>query len=323
MRDYRLLVLAVGAACALESCTNEATEPNAVPVTATAAALQSNTWLVRRDLPYEWKNVITAMIPDSRGGSKLYAIGGNTGTGACLGRVRAYDVTTNVWSRLADLPTALCGINGAGVIDGKIYLAGGAPRARSTSLSAALFVYDPATNVWTQKRSMPEGGSFGLAGVIKGKLYVVTNTRTASRLFRYDPVANTWQTLPSTAFYWLGGGGGVIDGKLYLIAQAVKVYDPSTNQWTTRGPLPGDLHGVSAVVSSRLYVFGADTKTGSEEWGIFIYDPVGNAWSRKPLLTTLQDSYNFNGGHRVIVSGRSRVEVVGGGSPGNNLQYVP
>jgi N-acetylneuraminic acid mutarotase len=327
MTHRLLLGLAVGAGWALAGCSNDLTEPNAAPTSAPTsspqAAVASNTFITRRALPVYWTGVVTAMIPDSAGGSTLYAIGGANENRSCIGRVRAYNVTTNTWTSKTNLPAALCGINGAGVIDGKIYVAGGEKSTARRPLSAALYVYDPATNAWTQKRSMPAAGSSGLAGVIKGKLYVVTATAAGPRFFRYDPAVNTWTTLPATDYWWLGGGGGIINNKLYLMAQAIKVYDPSTNTWTNKGSLPGDLHGLSAVVNSRLYIFGADTRTGFERPGIFIYDPVTNAWTRKELTTTLQDDYNITGAHRVLLNAHPRVEILGGGPPGNNLQYIP
>jgi N-acetylneuraminic acid mutarotase len=329
MNTHPLSHVALTAAwLALASCGGDPTAPVSAPasgqVSAARAGTESDTWVTRRDLlPFPWTGMVTALIPVEFGGSILYAIGGAGENRSCLGRVRAYNVNVNYWRAKASLPLALCDINGAGVIGGKIYVAGGSFNDRSKPPSAALFAYDPATDAWTRKRSMPEGGSGGIAGVIEDKLYVVTNTPSGSRFFRYDPATDRWQTLPSTAYYSLGAGFGVINGKLYLIAQAVKEYDPATNRWTTKGPLPGDLHGACAVVHGKLYLFGADTRSGSEQWGIFIYDPVGNTWTRKPLLTTLQDTYNPNGAHRVIRLGKSRVEVVGGTGQGNNQQYVP
>jgi N-acetylneuraminic acid mutarotase len=314
---------------ALDACDNENMTAPSLPegpgrVAAPGPAVNSNTWLMRRNFPSYWADLSTATVSNAAGESIVYAIGGSTATGACLGRVRAYNVTTDTWRSRADLPVALCGLNGAGVINGKIHVSGGVRSSGQKERVASLFVFDPATNVWTQKRDMPEAGSSGITGVMQGKLYVVTvNKSGVANLFRYSPTTDRWSRLPSTDYWWLGGGGGVINGKLYLIAQAVKVYDPSINRWTTKGPLPGDLHGSSVVLGGQLYIFGADTRSGSEQPGIFVYDPVSNAWTRKSLLATLKDSYNIHAGTRVFLNGQPRVEVIGGGPSGNNLQYIP
>lgn len=317
----RALMLAGG--LALGACAGESTAPSPGPASPALAASESNTWLVRRSVPYDWTGMVTAVVPNAAGESILYGIGGANPDRLCLGRVKAYDVATDTWRSKTDLPAALCGINGAGVINGKIYVAGGDPSNHAKGPVASLYVYDPATNAWSRKADMPEGGSGGITGVIQGRLYVVTVTRTGPKFFGYTPATDNWRRLQSTDYWWLGGGGGVIDGKFYLIAQALKVYDPGTDQWTTTGPLPGDLHGASVVLRGRLHIFGADTRTGRENWGIFIYDPVSNAWTTKPLLATLHDSYNITGASKVFVNEEPRVEVVGGARPGNNLQYIP
>jgi Kelch motif len=310
----------------LASCADQTTAPNVPPTSAAPQfALESNTWLIRRDFPHPWTDVSTATVTNRFGQSLVYAMGGATAAGGCLSRTRSYNVTTNVWAPRPDMPLALCGMNGAGVINGKIYVTGGVgPYSFSRSPTKSLFVYDPATATWTRKRDMPEPGTGGVTGVIKDKLYVVTTKNDTAYFFRYNPSTDSWSRLPRpTNYHWLGGGGGVINGKLYLIAQATKVYDPATNQWTTLGPLPGDLHGSSVVVQAKLYIFGADTRTGGEHWGIFIYDPASNSWKTKPLLTTLQDSYNIHAASKVFLNGEPRVEVIGGSPPGNNIQYVP
>jgi hypothetical protein len=116
----------------------------------------------------------------------------------------------------------------------------------------------------------------------------------------------------------------VIDARFYLIAHPVLMYDPVTNRWTSRGPLPGDLTGAPVVLLSRLYLFGADTKTGVSVPGLFIYDPLGDTWETKPLLATFGfvEAAELTA-TRVFVNGQSRVEVVGGARTGNNQQYIP
>ena len=91
-----------------------------------------------------------------------------------MGEVRAYNVATNTWTSKRDMPAARYGMNGAGVIDGKIYVTGGFAEPASQGPSASVFVYNPASNTWTRKRDMPAAGGYGVTGVIGGKLYVVT-----------------------------------------------------------------------------------------------------------------------------------------------------
>jgi N-acetylneuraminic acid mutarotase len=248
-----------------------------------------------------------------------------------MGEVRAYNVSTNTWNySLSDMPAARYSMNGAGVINGKIYVSGGRTSNRASPPSADLFVYDPVTNAWTQKRSMPEGGAQGVTGVIESKLYVVTFSPGlpdgVANFFRYDPTADSWSRLPQPKpYFFLGGGGAVIGGKLYLIAPHVLVYDPATNQWNTKGPLPGDLTGAPVALSGKLYLFGMDTRPFTGHPGIFVYHPVTDIWTQLPLLTTLtfSEATDIVASRVFLLNGQPRVEVVGGSRPGNNQQYVP
>ena len=76
-------------------------------------------------MPYERWGLAVADVPNAAGQSILYAIGGQTATGTPLGRVQAYNVATNTWTWKASLPLPLSETNGAGVINGKIYISAG------------------------------------------------------------------------------------------------------------------------------------------------------------------------------------------------------
>jgi N-acetylneuraminic acid mutarotase len=258
--------------------------------------------------------------------------------------VRAYNVATNTWAYKHDMPDARWGMNGAGVIGGKIYVTGGYTKDGYRGVTASLFVYSIASNTWTQKRNMPAAGGDGVTGVIGGKLYVVTFNyfyrNPEVNFFRYSPTTDSWTKLPSPTDYpSLNVGGGVINNKLYLMGQGgnesnrVLEYDPITNQWTKKRSWSSQscvpnfacfLEGPTVVMLSHLYVFGREWYGFGASPGIFIYDPVSNTWARKPLLTTFSywDVARLTAA-RVFLNGQPRVEVIGGYRPGNNQQYIP
>jgi N-acetylneuraminic acid mutarotase len=235
MTPRRVQLLAVvGASLAVFACDNT-TDPNSVPETPSAEpalAIASNSWIARAPMPgdYRW-GLTSAVVPNSAGQSILYAMGGSfasfpqpsgptTGTRAT---VQAYNAATNTWSNRAPMPLALYRTNGAGVINGKIYISGGRLRG-DKNYQATLLVYDPAKNTWSRKRDMPAQTWGGVTGVIDKKLYVLTceleedcfpESRLA--LYRYDPATNQWTFLSVTPRPLGEPMGGVIGGKLYAV----------------------------------------------------------------------------------------------------------
>jgi N-acetylneuraminic acid mutarotase len=327
MKNRPLLHIVLGLSwLTLVSCGSETTEPNAAPTSAgPELAVGSGTWLTRANMPgiERWAFAL-APTKNAEGQSILYAIGGEIPYGPTLGTVHAYNVATNTWSRKPDMPAALAS-SMAGVINGKIYVAGGTPTNRNRGPSSSLFVYDPATNVWTQKRNMPEGGAGRVAGVIGGKLYVFTTSdlfteTTANLFFRYSPASDSWVRLPSPKNLNTTGIGAVLNGKLYVVDQVVEVYDPSTNQWTTKGKSPGWLYNTGLALDGKLWVVGGIYDGGAQQ-KFLIYDPASNSWTSRPMSYRIFD----HEASKVFLNGEPRIEVIGGwpSTMRRNLQYLP
>jgi Concanavalin A-like lectin/glucanases superfamily/Kelch motif len=109
----------------------------------------------------------------------------------------------------------------SGVIDGKLYLAGGATNGE---ILATLLVYDPGTNTWAEKSPMPTARDFPAGAVIDGQLYVVT---------------------------------GIVDFDSPPV-RTVEVYDPATDTWRAAAPIPTgrDRLGEVGIIGGKLYVVG-------------------------------------------------------------------
>ena len=323
-RSGRLTLLALGAlSLALASCGDQPTHPDLPtdrPLVGAATAPARDTWIPRAPDPVDRVGFVTATVLNAAGQSIVYVIGGwHYGDSKGIALVEAYNVATNTWSRKRDLPSGLTNFNGAGVIGGKIYVAGGQNRNGGWS-GYSLFVYDPARETWTRRAGMPVRGANGVVGVIGNKLYVAEPSETQadhSYFFRYDPATNKWTTLPSPKHaYHMGGALG---GKLYLVNHTTEMYDPATRQWTDRSPAPTpdmgyDVMGVAAAAQTQLYVFLTDQYPRHT----VVYDPLSDSWAvRDPGPIPWEPT-----AARVFVDGRPRIEVIGTFDP-SHYQYVP
>jgi N-acetylneuraminic acid mutarotase len=314
----------------LTSCADDLTQPDTADQqpAALATALAPDTWIKRTPDPVERIATVLADVPNAAGQSVLYVIGGWLRGISAQGLkvVEAYNVATDTWARKRDLPIGLSYINGAGVIGGKIYIAGG-DRQTYGWTTYAVFVYDPAKDTWTRLAGMPVRGGNGVLGVIGDKLYVeepadakywwpspgTLGDQAPRHFFRYDPATDKWTTLPSPAHAYFMGG--VLYGKLYLVGNQTEAYDPATNKWTVKSPPPSgkyDIWGSAAAVQAKLYVFGEGTgKT-------LVYAPLIDRWTVRPNPAVGAGIAPVAA--RVFVDGRPRIQVL---SEGMNYQYVP
>jgi uncharacterized protein (TIGR02246 family) len=204
---------------------------------------------------------------------KIYAIGGGAGSSSSYSSVETfstveeYDPATNTWTRKADMPTAR-GFHSANVVDGKIYVIGGSPRAPFQGSVPTVEVYEPATDTWTRKNNMPSSRSAGFSSVVDGKIYCFGGYGRR-RVDEYNPVTDTWTEKANMPTYRTALSTSVVDGKIYTIGgyipgvsgypgvTIVEVYDPATDTWTTAPDMPTGRFGPrTSVVDGKIYVIG-------------------------------------------------------------------
>jgi N-acetylneuraminic acid mutarotase len=326
------------------ACSDTATQPGTpdVAVSGVEPAAAVGSWITRANLTgIERDGLTTAVIQNASNQSVLYALGGRSiESGGSLGKVQAYNVATNTWTARASMPIPVYATNGAGVIDGKIYVSGGITRDKI--FRNELQVYDPTTDSWSLKASMPDGTWGGVTGVFGGKLYVLTSLQQEDSyvdfvplsLLRYDPGTNQWTQLASSPPQVRRPMGGFLGGKFYVTGATLPLpggaplfhaYDPATNQWTSKTPLPRPrFGGIGVTLAAKLYVIGGQQV--DPDGGVrsvrttSVYDPATDHWSE---LAPIPANRLGASGSRIIRGGRARIAVVGGTRPGNNLDFTP
>lgn len=195
------------------------------------------------------------------------------------------------WRTAAPAPTKRTEV-AAGTVSDKIYVVGGFAKpglghAMSLAITPALEVYDPATDRWTAKTPLPVGLHHVGLGVIGGRLYVVGGYKQ-SGLSAWRPVATVY------------------------------AYDPVTDAWTERAPMPTARGALAvAVHDGKLYAIGGyDGEANSA--AVEVYDPVKNVWVSRARLPTPRD-------HLAAATASGKVYAIGGRRNGDyqrNLAVV-
>jgi N-acetylneuraminic acid mutarotase len=193
--------------------------------------------------------------------------------------------TEGTWKKMASMPTARCVI-GVAVVDGKIYAIGGS----DANVLGTNEMYDPKTNTWTTKTSIPkvasdapaEGYDDVTAVACEGKIYCFSWGLNQA----YDPATDTWTQKTPDQLNTTYAGATVVDGKIYVIVginmpssnTIVKSYDPQTDTWTTIATLPFQaIYCTTTVIDNKIYLMCVTG--GAETQQVQIYDPKTNTWS--------------------------------------------
>ena len=236
----------------------------------------------------------------------VYTVGGalpSASPHSAEATLEAYDPGTNKWTTKAPMPTRRAGAQ-VGVVNGLLYAVGGTPAGQVDPLPAGTVeAYDPVTNTWTTRQSIPAPPFGAGVGVVNGILYAVGGVAPSSSGFTvtgtlqaYDPIADTWTTKAPMPTPRLGFAVGVVNGILYAVggdaAGTVEAYDPATKTWTTRQPMLTARSDLDVgVVNGILYAVGGSPSDNADGIPKIVntveaYDPATNAWTtRTPMIT--------------------------------------
>lgn len=302
-------------------------------------------------------------------GEKIYAIGGavnnvyNTASDSwrIVGTNEEYNPQTNSWTTKMSMPTPRAyfslstyhnkiycfgGINGEGMLsyqDTDIQLPG-------ILWSNATEVYNPLTDSWEKKTSMPANmqGRYSIV-VINELMYFIGGIGTQPAAI-YNPNTDTWNTTlssnPEVTKSWntavieayvqtgLDKGDGqfaaaAIDDTVYVVSssthtpgnEALFIYNTSNESWKLGALAPASVSSSVAVVISGIM---APTRIYLEAQSAnYIYNPFNESWQ----VGTPIESSRFDFGVTIL---GDKLYVIGGYSSENlvsgvakNEEYTP
>ena len=326
-------------ACASENGPTQPAESGTMGSADPTVAAAVNIWRERGPHPFPFLiGVSVGVAVNPAGQSVVYAFGGcdvvESSFGQCTeGQIAIYDVAADTWSGDRSFLVSVHSSNGVGTIGGKLYSSGGYVQFNVIDgFSSRAWVYDPTQTSppsseagrATELAPMPKRTAEGVTGVIDDKLYVLPGLvdenleqKPIRRLYRYDPARNKWAARRSAPHSHRRAAAGVIDGKFYVAgglgSTDLDVYDPTTDTWRTRAPIPKAGRAIGTALGGKLYVVvGLDA---------YVYNPGTNRWSAIADPTLGHDAVV-----RVVVNGKPKLLAVGGsfGREANNTEvYTP
>jgi N-acetylneuraminic acid mutarotase len=195
-----------------------------------------------------------------------------------------------------------------------------------------VYEYDPGPDKWTKKKDIPVHVHHQAQAAFNGKLYIfggclraISGEGGTTNVWEFDPVADSYRALAPMPVKRCSAIAETVNGKIYVIGGLEplengmgtrvtgrnEMYDPATNTWTDRSPMPTSRdHAFSGVVNNKIYVIGGRIGAGNIPATTNIdiveeYDPATNLWGsikdRMPTPRSGGGAATYNG--KIYVGG--------------------
>jgi hypothetical protein len=175
----------------------------------------------------------------------------------------------------------------------------------------------PPPNSWVQKAPMPTTRSNVGAAAVDGKIYAIGGFTgpqligynaysdvTTNVTEAYDPKTNAWTEKTPMPIPLSNFGVAVYQNKIYCMGQDLnEVYDPLTDTWETKTPMPMEATQLQAHVVDDKIYLIGGYPNGTINE---VYDPTTDSWAIKaPIPTAVADYASaVIDGKIYVISGR-------------------
>ena len=151
-----------------------------------------------------------------------------------------------------------------------------------------------AQDSWATRTSDPNPQVSVASGEIGGLIYVYGYDAGGPLLSIYNPTTDSWTTGAAPSLNRAYVSAGIISGLMYVVGgcinsdcrigvtNALEIYDPVANTWSTGASMVTARYGAAAgVIGGKLYVSGGTTGCPPCDNAIIteIYAPTTNTWT--------------------------------------------
>ena len=210
----------------------------------------------------------------------VLAAGGEDTQGKLIASAELYNPATGKWTVTGSLSVPRIDHTATLLANGEVLVAGG---AGAESYTASAEIYNPVAGKWTTTGSMTVPRAFaGAVLMTNGKVIVAggSNLEGSSNATAeiYDPTTSTWKATTDMPSDHTSPAVLLPSGKVLVAGGGGVVYDPSTSQWTAKGPLYYSLTGGSAALlpTGNVLAYGDKFSCYAGQF----YAPTSNSWAR-------------------------------------------
>jgi N-acetylneuraminic acid mutarotase len=248
-----------------------------------------NSWIAKSSLPSFFRGLVAF-------DEKIYGFSRNA--------TYEYNPALDTWLAKSLLPTMRSSF-GTAVCQGRIYVIGGFERTDSHGkvyCSSANQAYNPMTDSWENKASLPTAREQLEANVVDGKIYLMGG-RTSGQFSTvgvnevYDPATDSWTTKASMPYPVVQYASAVVDDKIFVMGgqdeyndpmnlALVQIYNPATDTWSFGASMPKVVWQAAAGATSgilapkRIYLIGGIPEKSIDGTNLNqVYDPENDSWT--------------------------------------------
>jgi len=286
-----------------------------------------NTWVTRAPCRVARTEQVSMLW-----GDYIFLLGGFTPPGSVTAAVERYQISTNTWTTVADMPLGRQHVQTAVDIEaGKLFVLGGYP---STVIDlfqgqVELFIYDIASDSWSRGADLPTPRGAGTSQVVGHEVFIIGGMDDAGNILdtveSYNMRTNTWTTgyprMPTPREHLASGLVNndtivVFGGRAVSITSgmnATESFNTNTGQWTIHPDMPsrrGGLAGIGVGGNSVFAIGGEGDATfpNNEE---FVFNE--NRWVCRQHMPTPRHGLNA-----VATPAGEIYLIAGGDEPGGH-----